>query len=173
MNQAMFPAAALFDIGAEPNLPPKNFEMFRLTEPLYEILYNLSVTDTITRQGGQARRGRGQTWSCRGTSRRCLAACVAAAMRRGAGCLIRRGAPPASRSGSATASTAGLGPQRGRATVAGRPVAPLGASARPPPPPRCRPLGAISWVPSTKTRSQWPQRHKSLPAPALQFQALP
>ena len=64
MNQAMFPAAALFDIGAEPNLPPKNFETFRLTEPLYEILYNLSVTDTITWQGGQARRGRGQTWSC-------------------------------------------------------------------------------------------------------------
>ena len=64
MNQAMFPAAALFDIEAEPNLPPKNFEMFRLTEPLYKNLYNLSMTDTITRQGGQARRGRGQNWSC-------------------------------------------------------------------------------------------------------------
>ena len=64
MNQAMFPAAALFDIGAEPNLPPKNFETSRLTEPLYVIIYILSVTDTITRQGGQARRGRGQTWSC-------------------------------------------------------------------------------------------------------------
>ena len=64
MNQAMFLAAAAFDIGGEPNLPPKIFETFRLAEPLYGILYNLSVTGTITWQGGQARRGRDQTCSC-------------------------------------------------------------------------------------------------------------
>ena len=64
MNQAMFLAAAAFDIGGEPNLPLKIFETFRLAEPLYGILYNLSVTGTITWQGGQARRGRDQTCSC-------------------------------------------------------------------------------------------------------------